>query len=579
MAQFSGAVRIADLNDYIAPSQACVVALNSSKAMVPAEEVGQVSFQSSTSKQEKLGASQDSGSKPHWTQAQAAVPGQAVKVTLHDCLACSGCVTSAETVLLESQSGQEVMKKLREAAEAQVGSASAPVVIVSLAPQSVAALTALYNMSPTEAYARLSSWFYGHGATAVLDICDSRDLSLIETAHEFIDRYRRSHECTTSTPTSGNLSPSLIGKGLLPMLASACPGWVCYAEKTHGEFVLPYISSTKSPQAMMGSLVKRLLAGRLGCSDVHLSRLFHVTVMPCYDKKLEASREELTVHEGKVPEVDCCLTTSEVHKLLSEDGINHLDQIPLHPKSESAKALAAWLQGALHVNDKLTRCSAEEASSHMCDSSSNCGCTYQGASTAQPMDVDSVNGDALLQAGRMFESPGAGGSGGYMEFVFRCAAKQLFGIDVPPGPLKMASVRNADFQEVILQSPADGSTLLRFALAYGFRNIQSLMRKIKIKKCEYHYVEIMACPSGCLNGGGQLPASKGETAAQLLQSLEEAYFHMDNIKRPSPQDSSDVKYIYNDCLKAMPLSQSAVDIFHTSYKKRERTVGVIASDW
>lgn len=34
----------------------------------------------------------------------------------------------------------------------------------------------------------------------------------------------------------------------LPMLASACPGWVCYAEKTHGDYALPYISTVKSPQ-------------------------------------------------------------------------------------------------------------------------------------------------------------------------------------------------------------------------------------------------------------------------------------------------------------------------------------------
>jgi iron only hydrogenase large subunit-like protein len=48
------------------------------------------------------------------------------------------------------------------------------------------------------------------------------------------------------------------------MLASACPGWVCYAEKTQAATVLPHISSTKSPQAIMGTLVKRLLAGALG---------------------------------------------------------------------------------------------------------------------------------------------------------------------------------------------------------------------------------------------------------------------------------------------------------------------------
>ena len=46
----------------------------------------------------------------------------------------------------------------------------------------------------------------------------------------------------------------------LPLLASACPGWVCYAEKTHGDYILPYISTVKSPQAVMGTLVKRYWA-------------------------------------------------------------------------------------------------------------------------------------------------------------------------------------------------------------------------------------------------------------------------------------------------------------------------------
>lgn len=40
------------------------------------------------------------------------------------------------------------------------------------------------------------------------------------------------------------------GRSTLPMLASACPGWVCYAEKTHGDTVLPFISTTRSPQVL-----------------------------------------------------------------------------------------------------------------------------------------------------------------------------------------------------------------------------------------------------------------------------------------------------------------------------------------
>ena len=49
-----------------------------------------------------------------------------------------------------------------------------------------------------------------------------------------------------------------------------------------------------------------------------------------------------------------------------------------------------------------------------------------------------------------------------------------------------------------------GKVVLRFSAAYGFRNIQNVIRNIKRGKCEYDYVEIMACPGGCLNGGGQI---------------------------------------------------------------------------
>lgn len=58
----------------------------------------------------------------------------------------------------------------------------------------------------------------------------------------------------------------------------------------------------------------------------------------------------------------------------------------------------------------------------------------------------------------------------------------------------LCSLRNKDFQEVTLER--DGEVLLHFALAYGFRNIQNLVQKLKRGKCPYHYVEVMACPSG-----------------------------------------------------------------------------------
>ncbi len=90
------------------------------------------------------------------------------------------------------------------------------------------------------------------------------------------------------------------------MLKYWLTGWVCYAEKTHGSYILPYISSTKSPQQVMGSLVKDHFATILGRQPDHI---YHVTVMPCYDKKLEASRQDFYSDVYSTRDVDCVITT------------------------------------------------------------------------------------------------------------------------------------------------------------------------------------------------------------------------------------------------------------------------------
>lgn len=69
----------------------------------------------------------------------------------------------------------------------------------------------------------------------------------------------------------------------------------------------------------------------------------------------------------------------------------------------------------------------------------------------------------------------------------------------------------------------DGKTLVKFAAAYGFRNIQNIITTIKKGRCEYDYVELMACPGGCLNGGGQIKAKEfgeGIDTKQVLERLE-----------------------------------------------------------
>ncbi len=210
---------------------------------------------------------------------------------------------------------------------------------------------------------------------------------------------------------------------------------------------------------------------------------------------------------------------------------------------------------------------------HAANGGANGGASHHSSGTDKPSTAAAAEPEAAEWEGRYARLPGdaaepplqgaPGSSGGYMEFVLRVAASRLFGPGaVPSGdaPLPVRIVRNADFKEIILEPPpmsaagsssaaaaagdggeggggggalngrrarGDGAAArppLRFAAAYGFRNIQSLVRKVKLGRCEYDYVEVMACPGGCLNGGGQLKPGAGRTAAQLLEELETLYF-------------------------------------------------------
>lgn len=475
--KFSAALKLGDLNDFIAPSQACVVSLNGIK------------------KETQDGLVQIQAKPPQKVDLEP------VKVTLHDCLACSGCITSAETVMLEQQSIDEFMNRV---------SSGEKVLIVSVSPQSRASLATYYGITPLQALKKLTTFLKALGVRAVFDTSCSRDLSLIESCEEFIRRYRAYEKCQSSVLEDKNL----------PMLASACPGWICYAEKSLEPFILPHISSVKSPQQAMGAIIKRYACYNLGIKP---EKVYHVTVMPCYDKKLEAARDDFLFSVGGMPgdfadqmlaEVDCVLTSGELLDLLQ------------------AKC-----------NDFM---GLEES----------------------PLDEMLTN---LDEAGCLYGS--RGGSGGYAECVFRYAARVLFGKELS-SPLTFKTLRNSDFKELTLE--VEGEAVLRFACCYGFRNIQNLVRKMKAGKCEYQFVEVMACPSGCLNGGGQIKPKKGQSGKDLIQNLETIYLNEVNVS--DPFENPIIKGLYSVWLK-YPGSEESLEFMHTSYHHREKSVTSQLSNW
>jgi len=363
-------------------------------------------------------------------------------------LACSGCVTSSEAVLISQHSSDELIKVIESNKKLLIDNPECDqvkLICVSLSPQSRASLAVKYNMTIDECTRKLCGFFEQHlGAKYIFDTTFSREFSLLESRNEFIRRFHQNR---------------------VPILTSVCPGWICYAEKTHGSFILPYISNVKSPQQVMGSLVKDYLSKKL---KMNPNQIYHVSIMPCFDKKLESTRNDFFNETYQSKDVDCVLSTNEIEQLLEKEDID----------------LFTMPDAFIHLpffNE-----------------------------TSQITELKSL-----------YYHPG-GGSGGYAVNVLIHAAKHLFNYDLKSEDIVYKQLRNIDFKELNLE--INGEIKLKFAIAYGFRNIQNIVQKIKKQNCPYQYVEIMACPSGCLNGGGQIRDPQTNTLTkELFSKVEQAY--------------------------------------------------------
>jgi iron only hydrogenase large subunit-like protein len=113
------------------------------------------------------------------------------------------------------------------------------------------------------------------------------------------------------------------------------------------------------------------------------------------------------------------------------------------------------------------------------------------------------------------------------------------------------------------------------ALAYGFRNIQNIVQKVKRGKCQYHFVEIMACPSGCNNGGGQIRPEGEETAKELVDRVAAIY---NSIGNSLPDSLQSVFDLYNEWLAGVD-SEKCRSLLHTQYHEVEKMTNALTIKW
>ena len=121
------------------------------------------------------------------------------------------------------------------------------------------------------------------GFDRVFDTAFSADLTIMEEASELAERIKNG--------------------GPLPLMTSCSPGWIKFVEQFYPE-MLENLSSCKSPQQMLGAVIKNFYAERIA---VNPGRIFSVSIMPCTAKKFEARRSEMG--RNGMADIDAVLTT------------------------------------------------------------------------------------------------------------------------------------------------------------------------------------------------------------------------------------------------------------------------------
>lgn len=383
-------------------------------------------------------------------------------------------------------------------------------VVIQTAPSPRAAICEEFGMEAgTSLTGELNTALRRIGFDVVFDTNFTADLTIFEEGTELIAR----------------LYKALVQKEqiALPQFTSCSPGWVKYLEHFYPEYI-DNLSTAKSPQQMFGALIKTYYAQKKGIDP---NDIVSVAVMPCSAKKFECNRPEMV--DSGYKDVDYGLTTRELAQMIKESGI-YLPEMP-------------------------------------------------------PSHFDDPFGDAS-GAGLIF-----GATGGVMEAALRTVIEFVTGKKVEDVfanadimPLRgFEGVKYAELPITEVGAVPDlikhlipdwnwlkGATL-KIAVAHGTANAKKIMDDIKAggKFSECHFIEFMACPGGCIGGGGQpIP-----TTPEIRKLRAKAIYDEDkSLPIRKSHENRFVIEIYNEFLKDGPCGHLSHKLLHTHYVKRGKYI-------
>lgn len=389
-----------------------------------------------------------------------------------NCTFCGQCIEACPTgALHEKETINDVWTKLKDPDS---------IVIVQTAPAVRVALGEEFGMGiGINVTGKMVTALKRLGFDKVFDTNTGADLTIMEEANEFINRFKNNDN--------------------LPMITSCSPGWVKYIEMNYPE-LLPHLSSCKSPHEMFGAIIKTYYAKK---ENIDPKKIYVVSVMPCIAKKFERQREEMK--EGELFDVDNVITTRELARMIKQANIEF-------NKLEDSK-------------------------------------------------FDNPMGEAT-GAGAIF-----GVTGGVMEAALRTAQDTLTGESLPQ--IDFEEVRGT--QNIKRANIEIAGKEIKVVAASGLANAKTILEEIKRGKADYQFVEIMACPGGCIMGGGQpIKSSKIQAEVDVKKLRAQALYSIDekSVIRKSHENPV-MKKIYKEFL-GKPGSELAEELLHTAYEKREK---------
>jgi len=384
-------------------------------------------------------------------------------------------------------------------------------VVIQTAPSPRAGMGEMFGLPPgTTVTYQMNTALRRMGFDRVFDTNFAADLTIIEEGTELILRLYKALAL-------GDTSVAL------PQFTSCSPGWVKFLEHFYPEFI-PNVSTAKSPQQMFGALIKTMYAQLAGIDP---AKIVSVALMPCTAKKFECDRPEMNASGYK--DVDFGLTTRELGRMFREAGID----LPNLPKSDfddpfggaTGSGLIFGVTGG--VMESALRTVLELVTGKKVESIYDHG------------DITPVRGFDGIR---------------YAELTIN---------EVGPVPdLIKHLVPNWDWLK--------GATL-KVAVAHGTANARKVMENIKagghFSQC--HFIEFMACPGGCLGGGGQPIPTNAEIRAARANAI---YNEEKTLSVRKSYENPAVVRTYREFLTDGPCGHKSHHLLHTHYTPRGKHI-------